>query len=69
FLNQRAQTAQAWERGGSAEGAAEPAMIALFHVPNAAWWVAIMLFFATSIFTSAFLLRRQALQQLVLTRR
>ena len=69
FLNQRAQTAQAWERGGSAEGTAEPAMIALFQVPNAAWWVAITLFFATSIFTSTFLLRRQALQQLVLTRR
>lgn len=69
FLHRRAATAQAWEEGGVAEGAADPAMIALFHVPEAAWWAAIALFIFTSIPASALLLWRRTFRQLVLTRR
>lgn len=69
FLNDRAATARAWQQGGAAEGAADPAMISLFHVPTAAWWISIALCIFTSVFVSALLFGRRTLHQLVLTRR
>ncbi|KAB1503873.1 hypothetical protein F7230_01810 [Corynebacterium sp. 320] len=69
FLFTRAATARAWEAGGSAEGAADPALIALFHVPSSAWWITLALFVSTSIPASGLVLGRRTQRSLVVTRR
>lgn len=69
YLWNRGAAARQWSTGGALEGSVDPAMIAMFHVPTIAWWIALMVAAVTSLPVTSWVLRRRSVSQLIHVKR
>lgn len=68
YLWNRGEPVRQWSQG-PLFGAADPSLMAMFHIPAAAWWLVLILTIVTSMPIMLVVLRNRSISQLVHTRR